>query len=200
MKKMFLYFFIILVLTIGIVFVIRSFSPEDTWICENGSWVKHGNPIDPQPTKECAKNIVVEEKKDCNIDKTVQDPVCGKNNKTYLYGEIEAKCEGVEVLYKGECDKMSVIKCAMSDFASREECKQIMADKIEFENYIRENISQLSPQKEVLGGKFYVTKIEWADNNNGIVDYEDGHIALKAKFNIAMNAGVKVSFFEIIKE
>ncbi len=88
----------------------------------------------------------------------------------------------------------------MSDFASREECKQIMADKIEFENYIRENISQLSPQKEVLGGKFYVTKIEWADNNNGIVDYEDGHIALKAKFNIAMNAGVKVSFFEIIKE
>lgn len=49
--------------------------------------------------------------------------------------------------------------------------------------YIRENISQLSPQKEVLGGKFYVTSLDLIDDKTGKVEYEDGHIALKATFN-----------------
>lgn len=30
--------------------------PEDTWICENGAWVRHGNPKAEQPTKTCLKN------------------------------------------------------------------------------------------------------------------------------------------------
>lgn len=27
--------------------------PEDTWICYNGEWVKHGNPTMPTPTEAC---------------------------------------------------------------------------------------------------------------------------------------------------
>ena len=50
------------------------------------------------------------------------------------------------------------------------------------ENYLKKNISNISTEKEVLGGKFYITKIEWLKNNTGIVEYEDGHIALKASF------------------
>ncbi len=67
------------------------------------------------------------------------------------------------------------------------------------EKYIRENISDLSPDKEVLGGKFYVTKIEFADDNNGRVEYEDGHIALAAKFSYSLDqkGQVVINKFEL---
>lgn len=31
----------------------RLFTPEDTWICEKGSWVEHGHPSAPMPTAPC---------------------------------------------------------------------------------------------------------------------------------------------------
>jgi len=67
--------------------------------------------------------------------------------------------------------------------------------------YLRNNISKLSPEKEVLGGKFYITNTAFVDNNNLIVDYEDGHIALKAriKFEIDDLNNIKILNFEIIK-
>ncbi|MBX4195465.1 hypothetical protein KW796_00710 [Candidatus Parcubacteria bacterium] len=49
------------------------------------------------------------------------------------------------------------------------------------ENYITQNISALSPVKEQLGGKFYVTSITAADGK-GVVSYEDGHNAYTADF------------------
>jgi uncharacterized membrane protein len=43
-----------LILTIIIVLAgIRFFSGEDDWICQNGSWIKHGNPDFPAPITEC---------------------------------------------------------------------------------------------------------------------------------------------------
>ena len=44
------------VFCIAIVFFIvtRFFSgPEDAWICQNGQWVKHGNPFAAMPTTPC---------------------------------------------------------------------------------------------------------------------------------------------------
>lgn len=35
------------------VFSIRFFSGEDNWVCQNGEWVKHGNPSFPAPVTEC---------------------------------------------------------------------------------------------------------------------------------------------------
>ncbi|MCX6797037.1 MAG: DUF2178 domain-containing protein [Candidatus Doudnabacteria bacterium] len=32
---------------------LRLFSGEDTWICRNGQWIKHGVPSAPMPTKPC---------------------------------------------------------------------------------------------------------------------------------------------------
>lgn len=49
------------------------------------------------------------------------------------------------------------------------------------EDYVTQNISALSPEKEVLGGTFYVTEIVAADGR-GVVSYEDGHIAFTADF------------------
>lgn len=49
------------------------------------------------------------------------------------------------------------------------------------EEYLNANISKLSETKEVLGGTFFITSTEWIDRNTAIIEYEDGHIALKAK-------------------
>lgn len=48
-------------------------------------------------------------------------------------------------------------------------------------DYLRANISDLSPEEEVLGGTFYITSVDFLDDNNLIVEYEDGHIALIAE-------------------
>jgi hypothetical protein len=40
--------FVIIAITL-----IRVISPEDTWICQKGQWVKHGNPSTFQPTSDC---------------------------------------------------------------------------------------------------------------------------------------------------
>jgi hypothetical protein len=40
------------ILALGfILLLIRS--PEDDWICQNGSWVKHGNPSAQAPSVPC---------------------------------------------------------------------------------------------------------------------------------------------------
>lgn len=46
--------FIILGLVL-IVFNLRFFSGEDDWMCQNGEWIKHGQPDYPMPTTPCRK-------------------------------------------------------------------------------------------------------------------------------------------------
>lgn len=68
-------------------------------------------------------------------------------------------------------------------------------------NYIKENISELSPEKESLGGKFYVTEINFQNLDTAIINYEDGHIALKAEaIFIVENENVEIINFELINE
>ncbi|MFA5076025.1 MAG: hypothetical protein WC480_01260 [Patescibacteria group bacterium] len=45
---------LILVVVVGVIFL-RFWlgGPEDTWLCNNGQWIRHGNPSEPQPTKPC---------------------------------------------------------------------------------------------------------------------------------------------------
>lgn len=46
---------IILALIIAVLGVVRFVigGDEDTWICDNGQWVKHGAPSAPMPTETC---------------------------------------------------------------------------------------------------------------------------------------------------
>ena len=68
---------------------------------------------------------------------------------------------------------------------------------IDIETYVRQNISQLSPEPAVLGGTFYVTDIQ-TDGDSGMVSYEDGHIALTADFTYLIDKyGITVTSFEI---
>lgn len=67
-------------------------------------------------------------------------------------------------------------------------------------SYISKNISALSPQKEVLGGTFYVTNITF-DAGTGTVEYEDGHNAFVADFSYEFESdgSVSVTSFEIVE-
>ncbi|MBU1102648.1 GerMN domain-containing protein [Patescibacteria group bacterium] len=49
--------FLVLVLIVAVL-LLRLFSgDEDTWLCQNGQWVKHGNPSAPMPTASCGAPI-----------------------------------------------------------------------------------------------------------------------------------------------
>lgn len=56
------------------------------------------------------------------------------------------------------------------------------------EAYVTQNISELSPIKETMGGTFYVTEIEVEPGERkGTVKYEDGHMAYEADFTYTSN-------------
>ncbi|OIP79435.1 MAG: hypothetical protein CO002_01060 [Candidatus Portnoybacteria bacterium CG_4_8_14_3_um_filter_44_10] len=56
LEKKFVY---ILVGALLILFLIiaglRLLSGEDSWLCQNGQWIKHGSPSAPMPSAECQK-------------------------------------------------------------------------------------------------------------------------------------------------
>ena len=45
--------FISLIILVLVIVIIKFSSPEDNWNCQNGTWVKHGNPRQNQPTTVC---------------------------------------------------------------------------------------------------------------------------------------------------
>jgi len=55
-------------LVFGIVFFLRFVvgGDEDTWICENGNWVTHGNPSSTPPTTGCGEEKKIGGEKDKN--------------------------------------------------------------------------------------------------------------------------------------
>lgn len=73
------------------------------------------------------------------------------------------------------------------------------SDEERVKAFLKENISELSPKKEELGGKFYITDFRFADDQSVEIDYEDGHIAVRARVTYTMDqAGVYVQRFTII--
>lgn len=58
MKRLVLSVIIMLAIVFAVILAIRFLSgPEDTWICQNNEWVKHGQPSGPKPTEPCGKII-----------------------------------------------------------------------------------------------------------------------------------------------
>lgn len=49
---------IILMVGLVIVLVIRFSTAEDAWLCQNGRWVKHGNPSVSTPTTTCGTSVI----------------------------------------------------------------------------------------------------------------------------------------------
>lgn len=58
MKKQILIIAVLIVAIGLVVFGLRFLSGnEDTWLCQNDEWVKHGNPLSPAPAEGCGKTI-----------------------------------------------------------------------------------------------------------------------------------------------
>ena len=54
MKKRILIITALIVVVVLIIFGLRFLSgDEDTWLCQDGEWIKHGNPSAAMPTKPC---------------------------------------------------------------------------------------------------------------------------------------------------
>ncbi len=78
---------------------------------------------------------------------------------------------------------------------------QKMVARASLLEHLKTNISKLSPEKEVLGGTFYVTELIVVDNEHATVFYEDGHNAYTAEvlFYVDKNGGIVVKKFTIVK-
>jgi len=48
--KFFILIVVLMILAIALAFLRGK---EDTWLCQDGQWVKHGNPSAPMPTEPC---------------------------------------------------------------------------------------------------------------------------------------------------
>lgn len=70
------------------------------------------------------------------------------------------------------------------------------------ENFIKANISTLSPKEAVLGGTFIVTSVTFLNESEALVEYEDGHIALKAmaSYEVSSSGDVEIKNFKIIED
>lgn len=56
MRRRWIILAIILVVLLGLLFFLRG--DEDTWLCVNGQWVKHGNPASAQPATSCGSSKI----------------------------------------------------------------------------------------------------------------------------------------------
>ncbi|MFA5029606.1 MAG: DUF333 domain-containing protein [Patescibacteria group bacterium] len=57
LKKIVFIIFVIVVVVAGAIFSLMLLrGEEDTWICDDGQWVRHGSPSAPMPTKPCLTN------------------------------------------------------------------------------------------------------------------------------------------------
>lgn len=98
-------------------------------------------------------------------------------------GEDKVLVEGGERLIGGDKDEGGCLVGAGYSWCEvKNKCLRVweeacIEDNLQqkIETYLKENISELSPAKEVLGGKFFVTKFRFIDDQNVVIDYEDGH-------------------------
>jgi len=72
---------------------IKSTPGEDSWLCDNGTWVKHGNPSIPAPAEsECQAEILYEEKAE-EMDAKIFSPLPNDTIKSPL--EITGEAKGL---------------------------------------------------------------------------------------------------------
>lgn len=100
---------------LGIFSYVKSLD-EDSWICENGKWTQHGNPLAPMPLTGCADNGAV----DGNTCATITDmDACTKRNdcvavddtcSCYTYNNKAKKCGGA-VAFCEVCETNTHFRC-----------------------------------------------------------------------------------------
>lgn len=79
---------------------------------------------------------------------------------------------------------------------AKQKCLRVWEDPCSIEDalrvYLKENLSELSFEKEVLGGSFYVTNLDILEGERAMVQYEDGHNAFRATFDYSVSDDLTV--------
>lgn len=132
-----------------------------------------------------------------------------KNNKVWLTAIVSVVVIiAVFILMKDSSEENGLIENQPEELANNgeapiQEIIYVEVDKVFFEEFLKANISDISPEKEVLGGKFYLTSIEWVNDRTAIIEYEDGHIALKAEVELSFTdetkSQIQVERFEMME-
>lgn len=157
----------IVIITIGVVIMASLVARllfsgnEDTWICEGGEWVKHGNPAGNPPQEECKPELIGGQKDEHGC----------LTPAGYRWCESRQKCLRTWEEY-----------CA-------EYPEQFTQEKLQVQKYIEDNITKLSPVEPVLGGSWNKPDVLFTDESVVEVTYEDGHIQerFRAKYQIEKN-------------
>jgi hypothetical protein len=87
MKKIFIIAIVVVLLVLGI----RFFGGEDNWICQDGQWIKHGNPSSLVPDTECKNST---------------------DNKLELYSDLTER-ENVESYLRNNINTLSPVKTVL---------------------------------------------------------------------------------------
>ena len=112
--------------------------------------------------------------------------IFGEGTANIGFGEMIDRGDGVYV-YK-DPGKVSY-QLELSDVACLD-----LTERASVEDYLRENISTLSPVKAVLGGTWYIMSMTIdLGKNSGTVFYEDGHIQEKRNFSYTTNEKHKIT-------
>ena len=85
-KKIFILIILIFLVILAAAISVKLLSNEDDWICQNGQWVKHGNPSAPAPAVGCGSV-----KNEIEPDIIVSSPQPGQTVKSPLLVEGRAK-------------------------------------------------------------------------------------------------------------
>ena len=106
--------------------------------------------------------------------------IFGEGTASLGAGELVDRGDGVYI-YKDSANlqySFSLTDVSCLDLTERENVK----------NYLKSNITTLSPVKAVLGGTWYVLTVNLdLEKNSGTVTYEDGHIQEKKNFSYTTN-------------
>lgn len=94
-------------------FVVRLSTNEDTWVCENGTWIAHGQPSSPMPVSGCESQMQNVPQTPRSVDPAVincTETHNGKLTLTVVGEEATAFCElpdktvcEVKALLQGTC-------------------------------------------------------------------------------------------------
>ncbi len=105
MKKLLNIILIVAVTLIIVLVGMKTFSGEDTWICSDGEWIKHGNPSTPKPTTQCDKF--------CVSDNECETPMKFLFQSNCPFGSacINNKCRVVCPIYESACTTNTNCNC-----------------------------------------------------------------------------------------
>ncbi len=110
---------IVIIVLVGLaVLAVRFFSGEDNWICQNGEWIKHGNPKAEKPSTGCGEEELIpqpiEEEDNISVflpkdNAVVSSPIDleGKAKVFENVVNIRLKDKSGKVLFKGTTEAQS---------------------------------------------------------------------------------------------